>query len=358
MFKADKIANGLLGIVGFRQPYNPDYAILDVDNLTSTSGLYVNDNAYAKIELIKNTQDYKDITNEDFNTLLKEMQEASIVSVCNQVFSEFDSIDRNVVYKYAANKVNVETLPIGFVGYKIEVSNAKNTAFAINRVILDFSGTGTFDLMLYNTGKKTAIRTKTITITTDNQVEELNWVLDNSETTYKGDYYIGYKTTGLTVSPYKRDWNNSSIMSTFKELCLEKVFVKNHNVDVLFDLNLVEGLSETTGLNLDISIYDDYTDFILNNKQLFAKAICLEFIIRCLQNYASSIRSNGKERKAEELYQKIMIEIEGLKGSDSILSVVGLREQVLGEISLLKQEIKKLKVGFLKSRQILTYTLE
>jgi hypothetical protein len=358
MFQANKIATGLLGIVGFRQPYNPVYAILDVDNTTSDSGLYVNDNAYAKIELIKETQDYKDISIEDFNTLLKEMQQASIVSVCNQVFSEFDSIDRNVIYKYALNKVNVETLPIGFVGYKIEVSNAKNTAFAINRVILDFSGTGTFDLMLYNTGTKTAIRTKTITITTDNQVEELNWVLDNSETTYKGDYYIGYKTTGLTVSPYKRDWNNSSVMSTFKELCLEKVFVKNHNVNVLFDLTLTEGLSEDIGLNLDISIYDDYTDFILNNKMLFAKAICLEFVIRCLQNYASNIRSKYEQRKAEELYQKIMIEIEGLKGSDSIISVVGLREQVLGEISLLKQEVKKLKVGFLKTRQILTYTLQ
>ena len=358
MFNATKIASGLLGIVGFRQPYNPDYAILDAENIESTSGLYVNDNPYAKIELIKDTQDYKDITDENFNTLLKEMQEASIVSVCNQVFNEFDSIDRNVVYKYASNKVNVETLPIGFVGYKIKVSNAKNTAFAINRVLLDFSGTGTFDLMLYNTGKKTAIRTKTITIATDNQVEELNWVLDNSETTYKGDYYIAYKTTGLTVSPYKRDWNNSSIMSTFKELCLEKVFVKNHNVATLFDLNLVDGLSEDTGLNLDISIYDDYTDFILNNKQLFAKAICLEFVIRCLQSYVSSLRSNLNERKSQELYQKIMIEIEGLKGSDSILSVVGLREQVMGEISLLKQEIKKLKVGFLKSRQILTYTLE
>ena len=147
-------------------------------------------------------------------------------------------------------------------------------------------------------------------------------------------------------------------MSNFKELCLEKVLVNNYTGNELFNLDLIEGLSQDTGLNLDISIYDDYTDFILNNKQLFAKAICLEFIIRCLQNYVSSIRSRNNERKAEELYQKIMIEIEGLKGSDSILSVVGLREQVMGEISLLKQEIKKLKVGFLKTRQILTYTME
>ena len=358
MFKATKIATGLLGIVGFRQPYNPAYAVLDADNIVSDSGLYVNDNPYAKVEFIKDNQDYKDITDEDFNILLKNMQESSIISVCNQVFNEFDFIDRNVLYKNASNKTEVESLPNGFVGYKIEVSSAKNTAFNINRVILEFDGTGTFDLLLFNTGKKEALQTKTITITTDNQVEELNWVLDNSETTYKGDYYIGYVTDGITVNPFKRQWNNANVMSSFKELCVEKVLVNGHTSNELFDLTLIDGLSQEIGLNLDISVYDDYTDFILNNKMLFAKAISLEFTIRCLQMYVSSIRSNANERKSQELYQKIMIEIEGTKGSDSLISVVGLREQVLGEISQLKQEVKKLKTGILKSRQIMTYTLE
>lgn len=357
MFKATKIATGLLGIVGFRQPYNPTYAILDADNILSDSGLYVNDNPYAKIEFIKDNQDYKDISDEDFNLLLKDMQKSSIISVCNQVFNEFDFIDRNVIYKNASNKTEVETLPNGFVGYKIKVSSAKNTAFNINRVILDFDGTGTFDLLLFNTGKKDALLTKTITIASDNQVEELNWELDNTNTTYKGDYYIGYVTDGITVTPFKREWNNANLMSNFKELCLEKVYVTNHTSNELFDLTLVNGLSKDTGLNLDISVYDDYTDFILNNKMLFAKAISLEFTIRCLQMYVSSLRSNGNERKAQELYQKIMVEIEGTKGSDSLISVTGLREQVLGEISQLKQEVKKLKTGILKSRQIMTHTL-
>ena len=357
MFVANKIASGLLGIVGFRQPYNPNYAILDADNIISNSGLYVNDNPYAKIEFIKDNQDYKDISLVEFNTLLKDMQSSSIVSVCNQVFNEFDFIDRNVMYKNASNKIEVESLPVGFVGYKINVSSAKNTAFSINRVILDFSGTGTFDLILFNTGKKTALLTKTISITSDNQVEELNWVLDNTSTTYKGDYYIGYIANTLAVTPYKRQWNNANVTSSFKELCIEKVSVKNHLTTNLFDLTLIDGLSEDIGLNLDISVYDDYTDFILNNKMLFAKAISLEFTIKCLQLYASSIRSNLNERKAHELYQKIMIEIEGIRGSDSIISVVGLREQVIGEISLLKQEVKKLRIGVLKTRQIMTYTL-
>lgn len=357
MFQVDKISNGLVGIVGFRQPYNPTYAILDTDNLASLSGLYVNDNAYAKVEFIKDTQDYVGISDLDFNALLVTMQKASIASVCNQVFSEFDFIDRNLIYKNALNKTDTETLPVGFVGYKINVSDAKNTAFKISRVILDFEGTGNLTLLLWNTGSKEALETKVITIASDNQVEELNWVLDNSDTTYKGDYYIGYVANALTVAPYKREWNNANIMSNFKELSIEKVLVLDHSGTELFDLDLVDGTAIENGLNLDISIYDDYTDFILNNKMLFAKAISLEFTIKCLQMYASTTRSSANQRNSQELYQKIMVEIEGTKGSDSVISIVGLREQVLGEISRLKEEVKKLKMGFFKSKQFLVNTM-
>ena len=52
-----------------------------------------------------------------------------------------------------------------------------------------------------------------------------------------------------------------------------------------------------------------------------------------------------------------MVEIEGTKGSDSVISIVGLREQVLGEISRLKEEVKKLKMGFFKSKQFLVNTM-
>lgn len=357
MFQVNKISNGLVGLVGFRQPYNPTYAILDADNLVSQSGLYVNDNAYAKIEFIKDTQDYVNISDANFNIFLKNMQKASIASVCNQVFSEFDFIDRNLIYKNAINKVNVETLPVGFVGYKINVSDAKNTAFKISRVILDFQGTGNLTLLLWNTGRKVALQTKVITITSDNQVEELNWVLDNSDTTYKGDYYIGYVANALMVAPYNREWDNANIMSGFKELSIEKVLVLGHSGTQLFDLDLVDSTALENGLNLDISIYDDYTDFILNNKMLFAKAISLEFTIRCLQMYASTTRSTANQRNSQELYQKIMVEIEGTKGSDSVISIVGLREQVLGEISRLKLEVKKLKMGFFKSKQFLVNTM-
>ena len=354
MIDAVKISNGLVGLIGFKQPFNPDYAIVDTDNQASASGYYVTDNSYAKIEYIKDAQDYKGISNTNFNTLLVNLKKSAITDVCNQVFNDFDFIDRSLFYKYASNKVDSETLPIGFVGYRIKTSSDKNLAFKINRVLLDFNGTGDIKLLLWNTAKKTVIQSKTITISSDHQETVLDWVCDNSSNTYKGDYYIGYINNNLTVSPYKREWGNSSILTIPSELCVEKVSYPNHLTETLFDISQTDGLSEDTGLNFDITVYDDYTDFVLNNKMLFARAVYLSAVIKCMQIYVSSLRSNGNELKTAELYQKVMIEINGA----SELGSNGLVGDLIGEISQIKQEIGKMRKGFTKQNQIMVSTLE
>jgi hypothetical protein len=357
MFDVTKIQNSLLGIVGFKQPYNPSYSIIDAENLISDSGIFVNDNPYAKIEFVKDSQDYVDISEQDFNIYLKDLQKTSISSICNSVFNNYDFLERDLLYKNTFNKIELETLPIGFVGFKIKVSKSKNIAFKINRVILDFDGTGDFDLILWNTGKKQPIYTKTISITTDNQVDELNWILNNSNTTYKGDYYLGYINKDLTVSPYKRDYETSNIITNYKNICVYPYSVVGHDSTTLFNLEDLDGLSETTGLNLDITVYEDFTDFILNNRKLFAKAISLDLTIKFMQVYISSLRSNANDRRAEDLYNKIMLEIEGTSSKDSVIPVKGLRAEMLGEISNIKTEVDKLKMGFMKSNQILLGTL-
>ena len=51
-----------------------------------------------------------------------------------------------------------------------------------------------------------------------------------------------------------------------------------------------------------------------------------------------------------------MIELKGT-GSESIVKVIGLENQLLGEIASIRTEIGKLKKGLVKSNQIFTYTL-
>ena len=68
MFSVTKMA-GLYGAVGVRQPFNAAYAIIDAANQVSRSGLFVTDNPICKVEFLKDSQDYNDITDADFNLL-------------------------------------------------------------------------------------------------------------------------------------------------------------------------------------------------------------------------------------------------------------------------------------------------
>jgi hypothetical protein len=357
MINVAKIQDSLIGLIGFKQPFNPDYAIVDSSNQLSKSGYFVTDNPYAKIEYIKDTQDYVSISDIDFNKVLKQIKQSSISNVCNQVFSDYDFLDRNLLFKNATKKVNTNVLPIGFVGYRIEVGNTKNIAFKLNRVLLDFEGTGTIKLLLWNTASLVPLFSKEITIGSDHQSEVLDWVLDNSNNTYKGDYYIGYNTDGLTVMPYARDYENGNVMSSFKYLNIEQISVANHNTEVLFDISTYDGLSEDPGLNFDISVFDDYTDFVINNAYLFARAIQLDCQIQCIQLYLASLRSNLNQAMSAQLYEKIMIELEGTS-EGSMIRVKGLKNQLIGEITSIRNEIQKIKIGVKKAGQILVSTLE
>ena len=349
MIKVDKISTSLYGIVGLRQPFNPTYDLLDDDNQISRSGLFVTDNPFVKIEYLFSSQDYKDIDFADFNVYLKRIQESSIINVCHKVFNRFDYLDRSLLYKNAQNKVNQEVLNDGFVGYRIKVSDDDNIAFKIKRVLLDFDTVGDFKLMLFNTSRLEPLFSQDITITDKTQEVELNWDVDNSGITYKGDYYLGYIKTGTTPIPYTRDYENSERMSCISHLDIEKVQCKNHLTETLFDLDDEDSLSEDVGINPDIVVYEDFTDLVISNEMLFARAIQLDMTIAILRESSNSLRSNGTERQGEQQAMRILAEIEGQKGQD-VLTITGLRPLLMSELNQLEVQIDRLKTGYFNNR--------
>lgn len=357
MFDKANVENSLFGIVGSRQPNDPAYAVLDSGNLTSRSNYFVTDLPLAKIQFYKDSQDYEAITDANFNILLSNLQKSAITSVCNQVFITEDFQDRNLFYKNANNNVDAEILVDGFVGFRIQVANEKNLAFEIKRVILDFkSNFGDVTLMLFNTGDPNPIETKTITITEQHQVEDLNWVIDNSGDTYKGDYYLGYNKTALTPIPFTRAYNDSNILSPITGLNVTEVQFVGHATALLFDLEDEEGLSENIGINPDVLTYDDYGDFIKTNQRLFARAIQLQMGIMMINVSTSSLRSNRNQRIGEEVIIRMIQTLDGVDAESGKLKIVGLRSQLTGEIKQLKKQIEKLIIGYLGGR-ILIETL-
>lgn len=356
MFDVSKIQAGLYGVVGFRQPLNPDYDVLDADNIISRSGKFVTDNPNCKVEFIYDNQDYKDISDANFNLILKRMQQDSIANVCHRVFNRPDYIDRQVLYPYAQNRVNTESLVSGLYCFKIKVADDKNIAFEITRVMLDFSGTGTIELLLFNTSQTAPIQSQSVVVTSNHQVVTLNWKIDNSGSTYKGDYYFGYRTNTAsigTLTPFKRDYENSDIMAQISGLDVEKFCFVGHAANTLPDLTTESSVDVCIGLNPDINVYEDYTDLILRNESLLANAINLDLQIKCIEMQMASLRSNVTERKAELNLIRLIQIVEGVNETESAVKITGLRPELSRAINGIKNEIDKLIHGYFGERAMI-----
>ncbi len=358
MFNISKI-KGLYGVVGFQQPQNPDFQIIDANNLVSRSGYFVTSNPYCKVENIKSNIDYKDASNIEFNDYLKQLQEDSIVRVAGLVFNQSDYIDRQVLYPHAHNKVDTNDLPSGFVGFKIEVSIDKDVAFKISRVLLDFEGSGDIELLLFNTSSSTPLQSKTVSISSTNQEVKLDWTVDNSGSTYKGDYYLGYLNNAGSIGslkPFKRNYDRSSVESCISCLDITKVSFGGMTSNALPDLRTEESIGESIGLNPDITVFEDFTDLMLQNEMLFAKAINMDLQINILSAYLASLRSNRDERNSERTTLRIIQQIEG-QNSEGVIKITGLRPQLIREISMIGKEIRKIKEGYFGGRiQVATLT--
>ena len=369
------LSSKLTGLVGFRNPYNPDYAIIDHANQSSRSGLYITDNPFVKIESIKDTQDYQGIIDADFNDYLRNKVATSIVNVGNAVFSQPDYIDRQLLYKYAANKfsqtttpdlspsglnVNAYNIPDGFNCYWFLVSQNKNIAFKIERVLLEFNGTGNITLYLYNTADVTTpLQTKTVNITSPFQEVLLDWVCDNTGIGYKGDYYLGYFKSECdpSLQPFKRLYRAGMVLSTIDQMTVYRYnFQKFSDPTKAFDLVGFTPYNLYNGINPDITVYEDFTDLMVQNEKLFARAIQLDCQISLLSESIASIRSNRNERMSQGYAAQIMAQIEGETGESNV-KVKGLRPQFYGAIASIRKEIDKLRMGYSDINQIRIETL-
>lgn len=345
MYNVQTVQSGLVGLVGIRQPIDPAYSILDVTNTESRSGRYLNDIPQFKPEFLIDNLDYKDSSDAEKNAQILNIQKSAISTVCSSIFGNNSYIDRNFVFDQASTRTQIETnLVNGFVGFRLRLSIHKNRAFKITRTRLEFEGTGTVKLLLFNSNKNAPLFTKDVVITSNDQLEVLNWVIDSTAGDYKGEYYFGYIYDGSLV-PYKRNYEAASVMNYISQLNIEEVYVKDAVDSEIFDLFNVFDLSQNTGLNPDITVYEDYTDLILQNEHLLAHAVQLQYAITCMNNYLNSIRSNRNERYSKEVVALTVQQIEG-SVSTSPIKVTGLSRILSNEIDNVKKVFKEINESY------------
>jgi hypothetical protein len=346
VFNASKIQSGLLGLVGIRQPIDPVYDRFTVAQYASKSGLFVDDVQAFRVENFVDTIPLVNPTDLNVQQKWLELEKSSISNVMARVFDRPSYLDRNIIYPNSFDRsksLTISTDATKFYGYEIKPSIRKNTAFEIESVRFEGAGIGNITVELYHSSQLNPIQFKTIALLDDGslQIEKLNWVVDGSGSDYKGTYFLGFRVPQtFTFAPWARNYSNSNAQANIAELDIKRM-----ECDFpLNDLSQIIYSSESCGLNFSINVFEDYTDLIIGNKNIFASVVNLQMALSAILGSVYSNRSNRNERFSKEVVALILLQVDGQRGQ-GLQRIVGIRELIDGEISRLRTEIETLKEG-------------
>jgi len=340
MINVNEIRADLFGVVGFRQPYDPEYDILEAPLLLSSSGnVFEQYSSYVNVKNIYDSQPYAGISDANFNTWLTNAIKDSISKVIQRCFSKNDLIENALLYSYSTRKESQYELKNGqdFVGYEITVSKKKDISVFINKIFTEFSGTGTVKILLFNDNKVSTIQTQEITVTDKSAKETvLNWALPYSNSVTGGKYYIGYLTNGLEPKALNRDYDSAGVRHCYNALKIQPVKIANWTTETLFDIDDVVYTSETWGLNFDISSFRDYTSLIVNNKNMFCDVIGYQFAADMLGMMWTTSRTNATERLQKG---NILLELQGNYNNEEYPTVKGVNQKLSEAIKEIQKQL-------------------
>lgn len=330
--------DSFVGLIGWKQ--GTLSLVLDAANLTTSTGRYYEDfSSLITTDDIYHAWPDFDINDDTatqttkFNQYLKDKVNESINQVFNSVFGQTnDLIENGFLFPYEFDFNS--TLPNGtdFVGYEINIAKDKNYTTRINNVKATFDADGTVKVLLFQSSKKDPVQSQDVTVVQNDTVTlELNWDLpfDNS-----GKYYFGYLTDSLVPKAYNRNYEVANVRDSFTCSYWDEIKVTGHNTETLFDVNDITNVSDTYGINFDISTYKDWTEIAINNKTKFVDLIGMQVAVNILDLFINNNRSNFRERMTKS---DALIALEGNSNPDLGLFTQGLRTRLQEEVKSLRR---------------------
>lgn len=199
----------------------------------------------------------------------------------------------------------------------------------INKIGFQSNSAETFDVYLFHSSSKEYIKKQSITVGNAYTFEwnvVTDWELKYVDTTNAGgSWFIAYNQNDLTGKAINtiRDWSKKPCNCNRADYNLYNLWSRYLNVNPMrvpyIDENLwdIEDniyLTDTNfGLNLDISVYCDYTDVIIEQKDLFKDLIYYGFAMDMMREFAynPNVNINRNQKNALPSVEKILYEIEG-----------------------------------------------
>ena len=370
MFNSTTVLNAFFGntpLIGWRQNPNPE-GIQMLDKLTSSSGLWFNkqhplitienlanvapdftiidskvsdwDNSTAYVVGQKskyNGQIWKAIEDNTgstpsgsstdwklsngFTDWLIEQTQDGIIEVINYYLekkvlngSAKNLLKHDTLIRYSGNITDLKAMPAGFKGLEIIPARNIGVISKIHSVGIQLEQAQSVEIKLFKTGKSAPLKSESFNYT---NATEMQWFTptDVWELTGEGSYYLGYAdaVTGQYINGLQDI--NAKGSSTRPLSCGDRYlevtpFRTSQDGSALWDLSTNEyNLSDNYGLNLKLDVRCDYTEFIVDQKDLFKNAVAKGVGLYLLNELAwtpesRENRTNRNFKRSELLYER------------------------------------------------------
>ncbi|NQU52440.1 MAG: hypothetical protein HQ522_07860 [Bacteroidetes bacterium] len=253
---------------------------------------------------------------DSFSEWLEQKTKASILKAVQNFWSQ------NITENTAKNILESKTLFDGagrltdtiaadenLVGFELVCARAKGVTVRIDKIGLQFKGTGTFNLYLMHSSQKEPIKTIPITITNDNGMQwftqdELYLPYLSDSVDAGGSWYLVYDKANIPVELLavnkSKDWSKEpcsgcnqseatafASWSRYLEVHPFKVpggeFITGEMWDVVDNLYTY---STNYGINLQITIECDITDVLIEQRKSLQNVIGLQLAADMIREFA------------------------------------------------------------------------
>lgn len=333
MFNKQQIVTAFQGGVGWRNSSLSDVDLVEVDSLdltSSSSMLYFNDeHPMLDMENIVSVCPDYSITetnqaneNLKFSTWLKERTDSGIIQAITDWYNKKlnvktgnSLIERKRVFQNAGSLSSLDINDGSRVFLEHVFHKSKFVKIKGLKIGFQFLSAESFTFSIFQKGKSAAVHTQSIDHSGSGELLwfDLDYIFDGGET-----YYLSYDQSeinsqsinGMNVDNFVGHGSTLYPSSDYVSTVSGKA--PQGTTTTFWDVsrNIYSGVTNY-GINLEYSVYCDYTDFIIENKESFYQLIAVTVATRMLHRIAFNpqARTDRNNRNADT--KTLLYELDG-----------------------------------------------
>ena len=293
-----------------------------------------------------------------FSEWLEDKTKASIIKLINKFINmkladkaSKSLIENKTLFDGTGRLTNLTTNRNRFVGFEVDTVRSKGVTVKINKIGLQFTKPGKYKIFIMHSSNDAPIYImeferirKNASMEWFTPKEDILLPYESIYTDAGGSWYIGYFQSDLPEGSqavnHDRDWSTGPCKacsrSEFiawqawsKYIEIHPFYLSEDNIQAvhfnddfngdfekqqlhMWDPEIMNYTYDTNyGINLDVSVYCDITDFIIKQKQLFQDVIAKQVAVDFLREFAYNPNVRTNRRSINASRTDILYELDG-----------------------------------------------